>query len=95
MHLMFIHIGLKNRKPLENSRASKGKYHRVAESKYLSHQFLTPKTVALPSSLRSVPSGLPMMMAKIQNEADIHAAIATPRLKIGAARYTVINETGL
>jgi hypothetical protein len=70
-------------------------YHRTAESKYLSHQFLTPKTVALPSSRRSVPSGFPMMIAKIQNEADTHTAAATPRLKTGAARYTAIKQSGL
>lgn len=71
------------------------RYYRTAESKHLSHQFLTPKTVALPSSLRSVPSGLPMVIAKIQNDAEIHAATATPALKNGAARYTMINEKGL
>jgi hypothetical protein len=35
------------------------------------------------------------MIAKIQKDTDTHAAIATPRLNTGAARYTVINGTGL
>ena len=76
-------------------RISKKWYYRTAESKYLSHQFLTPKTVALPSSLLSVPSGLPMVIAKIQNDADTHAATATPALNTGAARYIMIIENGL
>ena len=83
---MLMYIWSKWRRTLEYSRVVRGGYHRTAESKYLSHQFLTARTVALPSSLRSVPSGFPMIMAKTQKDADTHAAIATPRLNIGAAR---------
>lgn len=39
---------------------------------HICHHRQTPSTAARPSSLRSVPSGLPSTMAKIQKKAAVH-----------------------
>ena len=67
----------------------------MAWRKYFSHQFRTPITVARPSSRFSVPSGLPMMMAKSQNTAAIQEKNAIPRLTIGDAICTRTRAVGL
>lgn len=71
-------------------------YRRLrAFKRYFSHQFRIMRTVARPSSLFSVPSGLPMMRAKSQKTAAIQEKKATPRLSIGEMTWTRMRAVGL
>ena len=58
---------------------------------HVCHHLQTPRTAARPSSLRSVPSGLPMTMAKTQKNAAVHANSKIAMLKKGDSVNTKID----
>jgi len=57
---------------------------------HICHHRQTPRTAARPSSLRSVPSGLPSTMANTQKDAAIHTVRSSTRDKSDDSRSTVI-----
>lgn len=58
---------------------------------HVRHHLHTPRTAARPSSLRSVPSGFPITMAKTQNAAATQAKSIMARLKKGEIMRTIID----
>lgn len=62
----------------------------LALASHLRHQLPTPRTAARPSSLRSVPSGFPTIMANTQKKAAVHTASSKPRPRNGERRCTKI-----
>lgn len=54
-----------------------------AFASHVRHHLQTPRTAARPSSLRSVPSGLPMTMEKIQKKAAVQAKRRMAMLRNG------------
>lgn len=67
----------RERKAVQNAdgaRGSSGQRRRLrALRSQVCHHRQTPSTAARPSSFRSVPSGLPRTIAKIQKKAAVHA----------------------
>lgn len=55
------------------------------------HHLQTPRTAARPSSLRSVPSGFPMTIAKTQKKAAVQAKRRMAILRKGEIRRTTID----
>lgn len=55
----------------------------LALHSHVCHHLQTPRTAARPSSLRSVPSGLPMTMVNTQKNAAVHANSNMAILKKG------------
>lgn len=62
-----------------------------AFANHVCHHLQTPKTAARPSSLRSVPSGLPITTAKTQKKAAVQAKRRMAILRKGEKRSTAID----
>jgi hypothetical protein len=76
--------------PRSFSEAIRYHYDLRALQSHVRHHLQTPRTAVRPSSLRSVPSGLPRIMEKTQKNAAIHARRTIAILKKGDRTKTTI-----
>lgn len=72
----------------EGKKARRGHDGFRALANQVLHHLQTPMTAARPSSLRSVPSGFPIIMVKTQKKAAVHASKRIAMLKNGESNRT-------